>query len=385
MKKYAISVIVGLWCLSGGVVGGEPSVLQIGDQERGVLIVGTPFNHSYNAPRMETLLLQQFACCGLIFRQVTLVNSTLEGLLYEHFDDQVMIHKPSLVIIQAGLDDLLLQYRSQVYDFSVYPKNLEAMVKKLQEANVKVVVCSVTPCQNGSTKNKLIPPMDGLKTWVDAARDIASRHKVFFVDLFTEAIEWPMISGGYFYDTQGHEKLWKLLTSQLRFEPVGSSVLIEADASQPPQCKGATVSALKTEAGSVSLILQNNAGAGPVMLKIQGLAAGKYEVMAGDKKMAEKSSEELKTGIDLGDNLQSQVNTKEYKDEIVRGHEKVGAIAAIRKFSFPDWVKVADFEGKKQAAIKVVLDELSQHDAVMRKLVTPMPMVIRIAPANQKK
>ena len=79
--------------------------IQIADNERVVHVVGSQFTHSYYEPRLETALLERYACRGLLFRQVAQDGSMVA--LLRDLDARVMIHKPTLVIIQAGNDDLI--------------------------------------------------------------------------------------------------------------------------------------------------------------------------------------------------------------------------------------------------------------------------------------
>ncbi|MBM4081340.1 MAG: hypothetical protein FJ278_16680, partial [Planctomycetes bacterium] len=255
LRMYALAALCAFGVTLAAEEASKPAVVQIGADERVVHVVGTPFNHVYYEPRLEALLLQRYACRGLVFREVA-AGISLADLLKD-LEGRVMIHRPTLVIIQAGNDDLNSQYRRVTFDFAVYRPPVEEMVRKLRAANVKVILCSVIPRGADGPKGRLNPPNDGLKTWVDAARDIAAKHDAVFVDLFTEAVDWPMINTPKtHYDPEHHRRSWELFARQVHFDPApGSRVEVDAQGA-PPKCQGATVSDLKTD-GGLSLILQN--------------------------------------------------------------------------------------------------------------------------------
>jgi len=378
---YALAALCAFGVTLAAEEASKPAVVQIGADERVVHVVGTPFNHVYYEPRLEALLLQRYACRGLVFREVA-AGSRLADLLKD-LEGRVMIHRPTLVIIQAGNDDLNSQYRRVTFDFAVYRPPVEEMVKKLRAANVKVILCSIIPRGADGPRGKLNPPNDGLRTWVDAARDIAAKRDAVFVDLFTEAVDWPMINNPKtHYDPEHHRRSWELFARQVHFDPApGSSVEVDAKGA-PPKCLGVTVSDLKTD-GGLSFTLQNAAGVGPLILKVTGLSDGEHRLTVGEKVFAHKTAGELATGIDLSACLQTQVGAKEFKEELLRGHKAVAALADIQSFALPAWVKVSDFGQQKQAELQAALDSVKSHDEAVRQMVTPKPLAIRITPKAQ--
>ena len=380
ITRRLFPAVLSLLAITSAMAQAAPPVIQIEDHERVVHVTGTPFNHAYYGDWLETFLLQRYAHRGLIFRSVNRRSYSADGLARD-LDTLVLIHKPTLVILQCGNDDLDKQYRSEKYDFAeaLYARPMEIIVQKLRAAGIKVVLCSVIPRGTDGPKGRFNPPNDGLKVWVDQARKIADSHGVVFVDIFTDAIDWPMINKPQnSYGADMHKKSWELMSKQVRFEPAGSNVTIDAKSGRT-QCQGATVTDLQT-GGGVSFTLQNAAGAGMVTLKIANLPANNHVVTVNGKPFARKTAEELATGIDVGLALHTLVGTKEYKQELVRGHEAVASLSEIQKYKLPAWVEVADFQQQKQAATAASLIAIKAHDAAMRELVTPQPLAIRIAP-----
>lgn len=357
-----------------------PASWVVGENERVVHVVGTPFTHEYYVPRLETLLLERYAHQGLTYRRVA-VTGALQDLLND-LDRRVLVHRPTLVILQAGNDDLYSQRRRPAFDFDAYPKVLEALVKTLRERNIRVVLCSVVPVGNGSTREHLRPPLDGLQGWVTAARAIAERHGAAFVDLFTEAIGWEGIgTGKYFrnyYSIQEQERSWQILQRQLPFAAAEARVRIDARGG-PAQSQGANVADLRAAPTRVSFTLQPAAEAGTLMLAVEGLPAGRYAVEVDGQRLEARSSQELAAGIDLRASFRSRAGTPEFRAELQRGHTMTASAEAIRAYRLPDWTRVPDFAQQQQAALQRALATLAQHDAAAREMVRPPAMAVRIA------
>lgn len=378
MKSLPLAVWIMFLPTLAGFGRAGPQVVHIGERERVVHVVGAPFNHSYCAPRLETLLLERYAWRGLVVRRVEL-HGSMASLLAD-LNSRVMIHRPTLVVLQAGNDDLY-QQRAVTFDFGVYQTPTEEIVRRLRAAGVQVILCSVTPFDNGSTPDRLLGPMAGLKTWVEAARQIAARHHVLFVDQFSEAIGWSMIGNDskskFYYDPQGHEKSWNLFAKQVRFAPEGAEVFLNVRTGQT-RCRGAVIKELKLRPAGVTLSLQNQAGGGGVLVKLEGLPRGGYRLLVDEKPLSVQSMEELATGLNLRAELKTRVATREFQEELRRGHAAVAQWADIENYRLPAWVKLADFQQQKQAALRRALDAMEAHDNAIRVLAAPKTLGLRI-------
>lgn len=377
-----------LWPLLGVFVGtaiahAAPAVVPMGDNERVVHVVGTPFQHSYYGHLLETHLLLRFAHRGLIFRRVVVANQHLESFA-AGMDERILVHRPTLVVIQAGFDDLLARAQSAYapkLNFAWYSKGLEAIVARLRAAGVKVVVCSVPPWDNGSTRDRLIFPMDGMKGMVDAARQIAARHNVPFADIFTEAIGWPGIGNNaqckYHYSPAEHQRFWQLLLSQVDFAFAGSVAQIDAKTLRTA-ADGAVIEGLKVNDGAISFTLRNAAGAGPAILKLTGLSPRPHAITVAGKKLTASTADCLSAGIDLGPHLKTKAGTKEFLDELARGHAAVAALPEIQDYRLPAWAKLTDFEQQKAATVRKAMAAIAEHDAAVRTMAAPEPLVVMV-------
>lgn len=217
----------------------SPSVFPIRAGERIVHLVGAPFTDAPYAPRLEAWLLRDFAGRGLSYRRV----SGSIGQVIPELENRILIHLPTTVIIQTGNWELL---RERHYDFSKYGRQVTELLGKLAARQVRVILCSPVPVRVTDPKGELQFIAEGLARWVGVAREIARRAGVAYIDLYTAAVDWPMVGPNKLlshYDAVRHEQSFELLRRQIRFVPEGSAGGIDArDASAFKN-----LAALKTE------------------------------------------------------------------------------------------------------------------------------------------
>jgi lysophospholipase L1-like esterase len=359
-----------------------PAVVTLGDNERVVHIAGAVFTHAYYEPRLETLLLRLGAARGLTFRQVDAGGGL--AALNEELETRVIALKPTLVIIQAGTDDLIRQYRRQTRDFAAFPKTIDTLLARLRAAGCRAVLCSPTPVGNGSAADKLLPPNDGLKGWVDAARDAAARHGVPYADLFSDALSWPMIGNDararYFYDVEGHAKSWELLLRQVTFRPATPPATEIDVKALVGRSNDGEVAELKAEAGAVAFTLKARSSGGGHALKVIGLPAGGYQITADGKPALKASAGELGTGVDIGPFLHISGSAKELREESGAGRAAFAAVNAVEQYRLPQWVAVPDFDRQKAAALAQAQAALAAHDDAAARLAAPAPLMITLTP-----
>ena len=370
----------------------SPQVVPIAENERVVHFVGDPFIHAYCKPNLETFLVAHFARRGLAYRRVSMgwkqarsgqLSLRMTAAMLKDMDDLLLVHKPTLVILQPGNMELTVQFRSYPnFDFDAYPKALDSLVGKLRAKGVRVIVCSAVPMGGVSgDPSKLVLPYDRLAGWVTAARETSLRHGAVFVDQFTDAIPWKMVYPSQeHYTFEGHDKSWALFQKQVRFEPDGSRISIRGD-SLKAKAEGASVSDVRRDGNAISLLLRNDAGAGPVLLSVDALSAATYVVTIGGKEAFRKTAEELSKGVDVGSFLVSQIGSKEFLAELDAGHAATEALCDIQQFRLPAWVKLADFETQRNAALRKNAEELAAHDARLRAMAVPAPFSITLQPA----
>lgn len=326
---------------------------------------------------IENFVRTRFPNWKIAFRNCGINGHTAQmGIPY--LESDVLVWTPTLAIVNWGMNDGRRERGVQYYRDGIVP-----YVDKLRARGVRVVLCSVIPRGPRGGTGAMLPPNDGLQTWVAAARDVAARRHAVFVDLFTEAVDWPMINKPpTHYDPEHHRMSWELWAAQVHFEPAAESCL-EVDAKAGvSKCRGATLSDLAIAGEALSFTVQNAAAVGPVLLKVTGLRGGLYAISVNGKVLATKRAEELVTGINLARCIQSQIGTSEFTRECSKGRQLVAAFSDIQAFKLPAYVKVPDLREQKQAAIAVADHAFKVHDETIRDLVRPRPLAIRITAAR---
>ncbi|QHV97696.1 SGNH/GDSL hydrolase family protein [Spirosoma endbachense] len=102
--------------------------------------------------------------------------------LFLRMDDDVLAQKPDVVVVWVGVNDVWHKASSGTgTDPDKFVKFYEAVVKKLQAANARVVLC--TPAAIGE-KTDMTNQQDGdLNQYSQFIRDMAKRHNLPLVDL----------------------------------------------------------------------------------------------------------------------------------------------------------------------------------------------------------
>ncbi|MCK8494175.1 GDSL-type esterase/lipase family protein [Spirosoma sp. RP8] len=102
--------------------------------------------------------------------------------LYLRMDDDVLAKKPDVVVVWVGVNDVWHKASSGTgTDADKFVRFYEAVVKKLQAANARVVLC--TPAAIGE-KTDMSNQQDGdLNQYSQLIRDIAKKNNLPLVDL----------------------------------------------------------------------------------------------------------------------------------------------------------------------------------------------------------
>ena len=379
MRNYLL-FFIGLICTAQECAATKQEI-QVSKNERVVHIVAQPFLHVYCKPCLEELLLARYGHTGLVYRRVPLTYRSTTVQIEKELDKRVLVYRPTLVIIQPGNYELSRQRRSCGYNFDHFPIALDKMVKRLREKNIKVILCSVVPIGASKCIDKLDVNNKGLKKWVDKAQDIAQRHGAIFVDLFTEAITWPMIARPpSYYDRSTHEKSWKLFLKQVCFKPVGPTIKVDF-LGDNAEIDGLKLTDLKsvTESRKLSFSLESTTGSASLDLNVKGLPKGNYRLSIG-KWLTNTLSEELASGVKISTAFIPKERIAEMQKEMKTGHEASDAYVKILNYQLPKWLKDENFEKQKKEAIEKAFKKLDDHDKKMRKIVTPASIRIYITP-----
>lgn len=111
--------------------------------------------------------------------------------LFLRMDDDVLAQKPDVVVVWVGVNDVWHKATSGTgTDPDKFVKFYEAVVKKLQAANVRVVLC--TPAAIGE-KTDMTNQQDGdLNQYSQFIRDLATRQNLPLVDLRRAFLDYDL-------------------------------------------------------------------------------------------------------------------------------------------------------------------------------------------------
>lgn len=357
--------------------GGESiAVVRVAEGERMVHVVASPFTHEYYQPRLEAMLLHRYAPFGLKYRRVKSSLAELAGNL----DALVLVHRPSLVMIQTGNWDLV---RLRHYEFTEYPKHLEHVAARLAEKRIRMIICSPIPIGSDSRKGQLVFPVDELSRWAGAARQIAARHGAPFVDLFSDAIEWKVpgsTRAANYYSAEQHRDSFELLRRQLRFEPSATTVTVDAKA-RTVNSDLARIRDVTWGVQGIALTIEPVLGEGSLVLRVQGLAPGNVSIEIDDRASpGVRSTSDLESGIELGLKPKPPPDLRALQAEIDRGQDLAAALTQIHDYGLPEWLTLADFAAQKSAALNEVVGKLEMQDARFAEQLRPSSLRIKISP-----
>jgi lysophospholipase L1-like esterase len=101
--------------------------------------------------------------------------------LYLRLEEDVLAKKPNVVLIYVGINDVWHKTSGVGTDIEKYEKFYVAIIKKLQEKKIKVIIC--TPSVIGEKKGNANPQDDDLDKYSDVIRKLATTYNCTLVDL----------------------------------------------------------------------------------------------------------------------------------------------------------------------------------------------------------
>lgn len=118
--------------------------------------------------------------------QFELIGSGIDGNkiydLYLRMEEDVLAKNPDVVVVYVGVNDVWHKtLRGTGTDPDKFEKFYQAIIKKLQDKNIKVILC--TPAVVGE-KTDMSNPLDGdLNKYSNIIRDLAKKNNLPLIDL----------------------------------------------------------------------------------------------------------------------------------------------------------------------------------------------------------
>lgn len=411
----AVAVILAV--LLAGLCAAASEPLPIGDNERIVLVGDAmhwlrPADHPFHDPELlAAYFFSRFPARRISFVKVAPDLATTASILAEA-DLRVLRWKPTLVIVDRGVYDVDSQFRRKTPDYGVYRPAMEELVAKLKAAGARVVLCSPTPIGNGSSPDNLIPPNDGLARLAGEAREIAAARNARFIDVFAPLVRGdaaargakpprPFFGNRVYLFPEAHAVL-----SDAVLEGLGASGEISAATvdgrTLTAQSRGCRVSDITRRGGAIlfgrqdacvpmpmpnAAIASLGAKYNRVMLRMAGLAVGDYELSIDGRQWGRLTDEELRDGVNLASRPSALYSPPydEYLRKVRALDDMAARIADIACYKLPGWVKQADFERQREAAIARQVEELEEAQSQLHCLFQPKPHQFEVRPVDKKK
>lgn len=343
------------------------------------------------------------------------------------FARDVLLHKPTAMTVDFGMNDG--GYRAfEEGTFKPYMDGLQGMANQAKAANIRVAWVTPQPRDQadqgptalGDTYNLT------LEKFSDGVKIIADKNGGLFVDQFHPYLaaldrargkgpKYDRITGGdaVHPGPPGQALMAASILKGLSFPSLVSSAEIDATGGKVVAAKNCTVENVAKKEGGLSFSRLDGAlpffpmdalsilPHVPILeelndyrLKVTGLAAGKYEVRVGGKKIAELTAEQLAAGANLAagaltdgpiaDQAKAVKAAVEAKNRF--HHDMIFRGIVLSNVSIPEWLGLKltpqEIEAKRQAAMTERLAKLPMLDAEVVKTLAMKANTFDIVPVK---
>ena len=372
---------------------------------------------------VEMWTVTRFPHWKLTFRNVGIGGDRSVGG-NSRFARDVLLHKPTAMTVDFGMNDG--GYRAFGDDtFKPYMDGLQGMADQAKAAKIRVAWVTPQPLDNGDQgPTALTGYNQTLEKFSDGVKVIADKNGGLFVDQFHPYLaaldrargqgpKYDRITGGdaVHPGPPGQALMAASILKGLSFPSLVSSVEIDAAGCKVVAAENCTVENVAAKDGGLSFSRLDGALPffpadavsilpwAPILeelndyrLKVTGLAAGKYEVRVGGKKIAELTADQLAAGANLAAGaltdgpiadqvkaVRAAVENKNrfHHDMIFRG---------IVLSNVPEWVYGVvpreELEAKKKTIIEERLAKLPELDADVAKTLVMKANTFDIVPVQ---
>lgn len=140
--------------------------------------------------------------------------------LFLRFEDDVLKKNPDVVVIYVGVNDVWHKQSSQTgTDPDKFVAFYTAMIKKLQAANIRVIMC--TPAVIGERTDNSNAQDGDLNRYSQMIRDLALKYNCDLVDLRKEFIEYNL------KNNPQNKESGILTTDRVHLNPAGNQLVAD--------------------------------------------------------------------------------------------------------------------------------------------------------------
>ena len=374
---------------------------------------------------VEMWTVTRFPNWKLTFRNVG-IGGDRSGGGNSRFARDVLLHKPTAMTVDFGMNDG--SYRAfEEGTFKPYMDGLQGMANQAKAANIRVAWATPQPLDTADQgPTALTGYNQTLEKFSDGVKVIADKNDGLFVDQFHPYLaaldrargkgpKYDRITAGdaVHPGPPGQALMAASILNGLSFPSLVSSAEIDAAGGKVVAAKNCTIENVAQKEGGLSFSRLDAAlpffpvealsivAHAPILedlndyrLKVTGLAAGKYEVRIGGKKIADVTAEQLAAGANLaagaltdgpiadqvkGVNAAVEAKNRFHHDMIFRG-------IVLSNVSIPEWLGIKltaqEIDAKRQAVIAERLGKLTALDAEVAKTLVMKANTFDIVPVK---
>jgi lysophospholipase L1-like esterase len=346
------------------------------------------------------------------------VNGYRADLGREVVDEDVLAWKPSVVIINYGMND------GRAPDgFQRYARHIGPYVEKARSGGARIILSSNSPIDIGDPPGKFSDFNVHFHQMAQFARRYAAEHDIFFVDQFHPLHElwgrnrqrsvWIVVTwqsgtpgrpNDYVHPAPpGHLTMAYTILKGMGVPGEVSYAAIDLPTGRT-ETRRAAISGLKISPGEVSFVradeaspcgVEEGALAGNQLvpfldtvnsmpLRITGLRAGPHDLLVDGVRVARFDASEFARGVNLGAFPTSPVYGPGNRTLAAIGQQRrlVNAAREVLKFKPPPWARIDDLKRKKQAEWESLNKKVLAADDATGLAAQPSPLAIRIVPAK---
>ena len=372
---------------------------------------------------VEMWTVARFPNWKLTFRNVGIGGDRSVGG-NSRFARDVLLHQPTAMTVDFGMNDG--GYRAFGDEtFKPYMDGLQGMANQAQTANIRTAWVTPQPLDNAEQgPTALTGYNQTLEKFSAGVKVIADKSGGLFVDQFhpylaaldrarSQGPKYDRITGGdaVHPGPPGQALMAASILKGLSFPSLVSSAEVDAAGRKVVATKNCTVENVAAKDGGLSFSRLDGALPffpadavsilpwSPILeelndyrLQVAGLAAGKYEVRVGGKKIAELTAEQLAAGVNLASGalsdgpiadqakaVRTAVENKNrfHHDMIFRG---------VVLSNVPEWVYSVipreELEAKKKTVIAELLAKLSALDTQVAKTLVMKANTFDVVPVK---
>ncbi len=371
---------------------------------------------------VEMWTVTRFPNWKLTFRNVGIGGDRSPGG-NGRFARDVLLHKPTAMTVDFGMNDGGYGgFNDNV--FKPYMDGLQGMADKAKAANIRVAWATPQPLDNGDQgPTALTGYNQTLEKLSDGVKVIADKNGGLFVDQFHPYLavldkargkspKYDRITAGdaVHPGPPGQALMAASILKGLSFPSLVSSAEIDAG-SKVVVAKNCTIENVIAKDGGLSFSRVDAAlpffpaeavgilPHAPILeelndyrLKVSGLAAGKYEVRIGGKKIAELTAEQLAAGANLAaaaltdGPIADQAKAVKAAVEAKNNFHHNMIFRGIVLSNVPEWIYSVvpreELEAKKSGVIQDRLAKLPALDAEVAKMLVMKPQTFDIVPVK---